>query len=45
MRLRQVCIHPHLAMTAGGASLPGAAEGSEDGSDQLAGEGEVISLS
>ena len=37
MRLRQVCIHPHLAMVYGGASSPGLPGPVEDGTDPTAG--------
>ena len=37
MRLRQVCIHPHLAMVYGGASSPGLPGPVEDGTDPAAG--------
>lgn len=37
MRLRQVCIHPHLAMVYGGASASGLPGPVEDGTDPAAG--------
>ena len=40
MRLRQVCIHPQLALVLGGgaAGVPGAEAGNINGPDPLAGE-------
>ena len=38
MRLRQVCIHPQLALVPGGGTAAMPAEGGGDSADVLAGE-------